>query len=64
MLKGSTTTSLNNRNLEVLRGRDGRDGFTRPKRNGWSSVPGPKEERAGEVIYVHWGHDTCPDGRA
>ena len=62
------------RNLEILRGRDGRDGrdgLTGPRGivgplglKGDTGVPGPKGERAAGVVYVRWGHDSCPDGGA
>ena len=73
-MKRSTTTSPNEKNLEILRGRDGRDGRdglpgsrglvgpTGPK--GDTGVPGPKGDGAGGVVYVRWGHNSCPDGGA
>ena len=75
-MKKSTTTSAptTERNLEILRGRDGRDGrdgLTGPRgvigppgQKGDIGVPGPKGERGGGVVYVRWGHDSCPDGGA
>ena len=74
MLKRSTTTSPNQKTLEILRGRDGRDGRdgipgprgivgpTGPK--GEKGVPGPKGDKAGGIVYVRWGHKSCPDGGA
>ena len=69
-MKRSTTTSPNQKNLEVLRGRDGRDGRDglpglkgvagSPGQKGDTGVPGPKGEKAGGVIYVRWGHNSCP----
>ena len=60
--------------MEILRGRDGRDGrdglpgprgsVGPPGPKGDTGVPGPKVERAGGVVYVCWGHDSCPDGGA
>ena len=75
-MKRSTTTSVptTERNLEILRGRDGRDGrdgLTGPRgvigppgQKGDTGVPGPKGERGAGVVYVRWGHDSCPDGGA
>ena len=72
-MKKSTTTSAptTERNLEILRGRDGRDGLTGPRGvigppgpKGDTGVPGPKGERGAGVVYVRWGHDSCPDGGA
>ena len=74
-MKRSTTTSPSTeKNLEILRGRDGRDGrdglpgprgiLGPPGPKGDTGVPGPKGERAGGVVYVRWGHDSCPDGGA
>ena len=73
-MKRSTTTSPNERNLEILRGRDGRDGrdgLPGPKGDagvpgpkGDTGVPGPKGDRTGGVVYVRWGHNSCPDGGA
>ena len=74
-MKRSTTTSPpNERNLEILRGRDGRDGrdglsdprgiVGPPGPKGDTGDPGPKGERGAGVVYVHWGHDSCPDGGA
>ena len=69
-MKRSTTTSPNEKNLELLRGRDGRDGWDGlpglkgvdgpPGQKGNTGVPGPKGERAGGVVYVRWGHNSCP----
>ena len=75
-MKKSTTTSAptTERNLEILRGRDGRDGrdgLTGPRgvigppgQKGDKGVPGLKGERGAGVVYVRWGHDSCPDGGA
>ena len=74
-MKRSTTTSApTEKNIEILRGRvgpDGRDGLPGPRGivgppgpKGDTGVPGPKGERAGGVVYVRWGHDSCPDGGA
>ena len=73
-MKRSTTTSPNGKNLEILRGRDsrdGRDGLPGPRGivgpsgpKGDTGVPGSKEDGAGGVVYVHWGHNSCPDGGA
>jgi len=27
-------------------------------------VPGPKGDKAGGVVYVRWGDNSCPDGGA
>ena len=71
VVKRSTTTSPNEKNLEILRGRDGQDrlpgprgivGPPRPK--GDTGVPGPKGDGAGGIVYVRWGHNSCPDGGA
>ena len=75
VVKRSTTTSPNeNKDLEILRGRDGRDGRdglpgprgivgpSGPK--GDIGVPGPKGDGAGGVVYVHWGHNSCPNNGA
>ena len=52
-------------------GRDGRDGLPGPRGmagpagpKGDTGVPGPKGERGDGVVYVRWGHDSCPDGGA
>ena len=63
--------------LQILRGRDGRDGRDgregppgvkgmdgSPGQKGDTGVPGLKGERAGGVVYVRWGHNSCPDGGA
>ena len=73
-MKRSTTTSPNEKNLEILRGRDGRDGrdgLPGPRGivgpaglKGDTGVPGPKGDGAGGVVYVRWGHNSCPDGGA
>ena len=74
-MKRSTTTSPpNERNLKILRGRDGRDGrdglsdprgiVGPPGPKGDTGDPGPKGERGAGVVYVHCGHDSCPDGGA
>ena len=73
-VKRSTTTSPNENNVETLRGRDGRDGrdglpgprgiVGPPGPKGDAGVPGPKGDGAGGVVYVRWGHDSCPDGGA
>jgi len=73
-VKRSTTTSPNNKNLEILRGRDGRDGrdglpgprgiVGPPGSKGDTGVPGPKGDKGGGVVYVRWGHNSCPDGGA
>ena len=67
-MKRSTTTSPN---VEILRGRDGRDGLPGPRGivgppgpKGDTGVPGSKVERGAGVVYIHWGHDSCPDGGA
>ena len=81
-MRRSTTTSPNEKNNEVLRGRDGRDGqdgspgprgrdgrdgspglrgvIGLPGAKGDTGVPGPKGDAAGGVIYVRWGHNSCP----
>ena len=72
VVKRSTTTSPpNENNLQILRGRDGRDGLTGPRRvngppgpKGDTGAPGPKGDGVGGVVYVRWGHDSCPDGGA
>ena len=57
--------------MEILRGRDGRDGQdglpgprgivgpSGPK--GDTGVTGPKGDGAGGVVYVRWGHNSCPN---
>ena len=35
-----------------------------PGPKGDTGVPGPKGQRASGVVYVRWGHDSCPDGGA
>ena len=49
------------------RGRDGRDGSPGlrgvsglPGPKGDTGVQGPKGDAAGGVIYVRWGHNSCP----
>jgi len=74
MLKRSTTTSPNENTLKILRGRDGQDGrdgipgsrgiVGPPGPKGDTGVPGPKGDKAGGVVYVRWGHNSCPDGGA
>ena len=74
-MKRSTTTSPpTEKNLEILQGRDGRDGrdglpgprgiVGPPGTKGDIEVAGPKGDGAGGVVYVRWGHDSCPDGGA
>ena len=70
-MKRSTTTSPN---VEILRGRDGRDGrdgLPGPRgivgpsgSKGDTGIPGPKGDGAGGVVYVRWGHNSCPSGGA
>ena len=60
--------------MEILRGRDGRDGrdglpgprgiVGPPGPKGDPGISGPKGERGAGVVYVRWGHDSCPDGGA
>ena len=75
VVKRSTTTSPpSENNLQILRGRDGRDGRDGlagprgvngpPGPKGDTGVPGPKGDGAGGVVYVRWGHNSCPDGGA
>ena len=76
VVKRSTTTSAptTETNLEILRGRDGRDGrdglpgsrgiIGPPGPKGDAGVSGPKGEKAGGVVYVRWGHNSCLDGGA
>ena len=61
-------------------GRDGRDGLPGPRGviglpgpkgdtgvpgpKGDTGVPGPKGEGGAGVVYVRWGHNSCPDGGA
>ena len=59
------------RNLRGRDGRDGRDGLPGPRGivgpagpKGDTGVPDPKGDRAGGVVYVCWGHSSCPDGGA
>ena len=49
----------------------GRDGLPGPRGivgppgpKGDPGISGPKGERGAGVIYVCWGHDSCPDGGA
>ena len=53
------------------RGRDGRDGLPGlkgvagpPGQKGDTGVPGPKGNGAGGVVYVRWGHNSCPKSGA
>jgi len=55
----------------MLRGRDGWDscgglpghrGIVGPP--GDIGVLGPKGEKSGGVVYICWGHNSCPDGGA
>ena len=44
-------------------GPPGLDGNPGPR--GESGPPGPKGDTAtGGIVYVRWGHDSCPDGGA
>jgi len=79
VVKRSTTDTspnvrLDERRLEILQGRDGRDGWdglTGPKGivgppgpKGDAGVPGPKGETGGWVVYIHCSHNSCPAGGA
>ena len=65
------STSTTEKTLEILRGRDGRDGRDGlpgprgltgpPGPKGNTGAAGPKGEGAGGVVYVRWGHNSCPD---
>ena len=53
------------------RGRDGQDGLPGlkgitgpPGQKGDTGAPGPKGDRAGKVVNVHWGHNSCPKSGA
>ena len=53
------------------RGRDGLDGLPGPKGiirppgpKGDTGVPGTKGEGTGGIVYVRWGHNSCPDNGA
>ena len=53
------------------RGRDGRDGLPglkgvagHPGQKGDTGIPGLKGDRAGGVVYVRWGHNSCPKSGA
>ena len=35
-----------------------------PGAKGDTGDPGPKRERGIGVVYICWGHDSCPDGGA
>ena len=66
--------------MEILRGRDGRDGIPGPRGiiglpgqkgdvgisgpKGDTGVPGAKGDGTGGVVYVRWGHNSCPGGGA
>ena len=60
--------------MEIPRGRDGRDGrdgLPGPREivgpsgpKGDTGVAGPKGENAGRVVYVRWGHNSCPNSGA
>ena len=50
--------------MDGLPGPRGIDGPLGPKGARDTGVPGPKGERGAGVVYVHWGHDSCPDGGA
>ena len=55
----STNSSKSSRFLEILKRRidqDGEDGPPGPREN-----LGHKRERIGGVVYVRWGHKSCPD---
>ncbi|XP_065898780.1 uncharacterized protein [Dysidea avara] len=64
------STSSTETTLEILRGRDGRDGRDGipgprgltgpPGHKGDTGAAGPKGEGAGGVVYVRWGHNSCP----
>jgi len=65
------STSTTETTLKFLRGRDGRDGRDgQPGPRGLTGALGPKGDRgtadpkgegAGGVVYVRWGHNSCPD---
>ena len=71
MAKRAESSNKNDRTLEILRGRDGRDGRDGlPGPRGLTGLPGPKGGTgpagppgvsAGGVVYVRWGHNSCPD---
>jgi len=60
----------NDKTIKILRGRDGRDGRDGlqgprgltglPGSKGVAGPVGPKGEGAGGLVYVHWGHKSCP----
>ncbi|XP_065900128.1 uncharacterized protein [Dysidea avara] len=72
VMKRSTSTTETT--LEILRGRDGRDGRDGkagsrgltgpPGPKGDTGTAGPKGEGAGGVVYVRWGHNSCPSTEA
>ena len=69
-----TALSPSTNDVQILRGRDGRDGWDGlPGSRGIAGPPGPrgdmgpigpKGQDGGGVVYVRWGHDSCPSGGA
>ena len=66
----SSQTQTDKTVIKLLQGRDGRDGRDGPKgikgdvgqhgEKGDQGKTGQKGESAGGVVYVRWGHDSCP----
>jgi len=69
-----TALSPSTNDIQILRGRDGRDGRDGlPGPRGVSGPPGPRGDKgpagpkgqdSGGVVYVRWGHDSCPTSGA
>ena len=68
--QSTQTTQTDKTIIKLLQGRDGRDGRDGPKgikgdvgqhgEKGDQGKTGQKGEPAGGVVYVRWGHDSCP----
>ena len=68
--QSSQTTQTDKTVIKLLQGRDGRDGCDGLKgikgdvgqcgEKGDQGKTGQKGEPAGGVVYVRWGHDSCP----
>ena len=66
----SSQTETDKTVIKLLQGRDGRDGrdgaqgikgeVGKQGKKGDQRSRGQKEELAGGVVYVRWGHDSCP----
>ena len=63
----STQNETDKTVIKVLQGRDGRDGVQgikgdvgEPGEKGDQGKVGQKGEPSGGLMYVRWGHDSCP----